>query len=124
MDRGKHPSELLARAFDLCRVIREFAAEEKRLANGGESGVERLRGGAGRFEGDLDNAAKELVRLVDETGKSPVTGAEQDRLKVEIGLTIESVEDAVRTVREAKEAIQSQHSDALNRDKAIRAYQR
>lgn len=111
------------RALELCRRLREFADEKRRLA-GAEDVPDENAGGAEKGSGgEIDSVVKELTSLIERAGRSDADPAAVEKFRAEIAATIATIDEAARTVREERDVIRAKQSEERTRGAAIRSYQ-
>jgi hypothetical protein len=119
MTRGTASAALVSRALGLCERIRGFAAREMTRAR-----VETKEDDAfdSLLEEDIESTVRELVGLLDSIPASRADAVSVEDLKLEIGFTLSSIEDAIRTVSASKNTVLDLLSESRTRREAIRAY--
>ncbi len=119
MTRGTASAALVSRALGLCEKIRGFAVREENRAR---IEIEEVDEFDSLFEEDIESTVHELVCLLDGIKETRVDTASMEDLKMEIGFTLSSIEDAIRTVSESKNTVRELLSESRTRREAIRAY--
>ncbi len=119
MTRGSIPSALVSRAFGLCEQIRGLAALEKDRAGIEADEFDEYKS---PFENGIETTVQELVDLLDGAAASGTDAKSVESLKVEIGFTLVSIEDAIRTVGEARKTVRDLLNESRARREAVRAY--
>ena len=119
MTRGTASTVLVSRALGLCERIRGFAARERQRA---EIDTEETDEFDSLLEEDIESTVHELVGLLDDIRETRTDTGSMEELKTEVGYTLMSIEDAIRTVSASKNTVRDLLSESRTRREAIRAY--
>jgi hypothetical protein len=119
MTRGTASAALVSRALGLCERIRGFAAREMTRARVETEEVDAFDS---LLEEDIESTVHELIGLLDGISAAGADAGPMDDLKTEVGFTLMSIEDAIRTVSASKNTVRDLLSESRTRREAIRAY--